>query len=436
MLTADLLRATSRGGLVRPQWLPTEGPGGDAARARAAELIAVFAEHVGRPRGALDEAVEARVAGRPDPKLDRGLVKLLEDRARFVGLPPEEAAVRRRTVFEAAAARRRADAPEFDGDLEAELVLDPTWFDRGGLLATVAAGFDTTAERVDRELYGDLSENEVLEAFESLPPEELVERYNLALAQAVLLRAMKLRVTIERADPPRLRQLIRHVKFHGLMTAARRDGDVVVLELDGPLSIFSATPRYGVKMAGFLPALLLCEAWSLEAEVQLGHARQRRTFVLDPSAGLRSRARDAGAWLPELVEAFERRFAEVAPDWEIDRAVPLLNLGGEVVVPDFRFVHKKSRFEASLEVLGYWRRGAVDRRLAALREHGAPRLVLALDPGLKVGEEKLRGLEGPVVSFRDVPDARKVRKALEDLRRSAGPKRKRKPRAPKAVSGG
>jgi predicted nuclease of restriction endonuclease-like RecB superfamily len=402
MLTADLVRATTRGGLVRPLWLPATGPGGEAARARAAELIDLFVAHVGRRRGDLDEAVEARIAGRPDPKLDRGLVKLLEDRSTFRGLAADEAAAGRAAVFAAAAAARRAGA-----------------FDRAAVLATAAAARATSPGRVDEDLYGDLRENEVLEAFEGLGPDELVERYNLSLAQAVLLRAQRLVVTVDRADPPRLRQLVRHVKFHGLLQTARRDGDRVVLELDGPLSIFSATPRYGVRMAGFLPALLLCDAWTLDAEVQLGHARQRRRFLLDPSAGLRTRARDAGAWLPELVEAFERRFAEVAPEWEVDRTVPLLNLGGEVVVPDFRFVHRETGYEACLEVLGYWRRGAVARRLEALRAHGAPRLVLALDPSLKVGAEQLRGLEGPVVSFREVPDARKVRKALDALR--AGP---------------
>lgn len=405
MLTADLLRATSRGGLVRPQWLPTAGAGGEVARARAAALIALFDAHVGRPRGELDEAIDARVAGLPDPKLERGLVKLLEDRARFRGLSHEEAATRRRAVFAAAALARGPERA----------------FDRAAVLEQVAAALGATGAQLDQELYGDLRESEVLEAWDALAPDELVERYNLGLAQAVLLRALKLTVRVERADPPRLRQLLRHVKFHGLLQAARREGEVVLLELDGPLSIFSATPRYGVKMAGFLPALLLCEAWSLEAEVQLGHARRQRRFVLDPGAGLRSRARDAGAWLPELVEAFERRFAEVAPEWDIDRNVPLLNLGGEVVVPDFRFVHRESEFEASMEVLGYWRRGAVDRRLEALRAHGAPRLLLAIDPSLKVGREHLRGVEGPVVPFRDVPDARKVRKVLEELRGGSGP---------------
>lgn len=403
MLTADLLRASARGGQVRPHWLPVnDAPGAQEARAFAREFIDLFAAHVGLSRGALDDALEARITGRPDPKLARGLVKLLEDRCTFRGLAPDDAAERRRLTFVAAAEDRRAR--------------QGAAYDRTLTLARVAAGLGIAADALEADLWGDLRENELLEAWEPLGPEELVERYNLALAQATLLRAQRLVVHVDGAEPPRLRQLLRHVKFHGLLLEARRDGARVTLELDGPLSIFSATPRYGVRMAGFLPALLLCERWSLEAEVQLSSGQRLRTFRLDPSAGLRTRARDAGAWLPELIEAFEARFAEVAPDWAIDRAVPLLNLGGEVVVPDFRFVHRASGFEAWLEVLGYWRRGAVDRRLAALSARGAPRLVLALDSTLKVGPEKLGKLEGPVVPFREVPDARKVKKAIEALR--------------------
>ncbi len=406
MLTADLVRASTRGGVVRPRFLPTgDGAEAEAARARAAELAALFVAHVGCPRGELDRAVEDAIAGRPDFKLDRGLKKLLEDLSRFRGVPSDEAAARRAHVFRAAAAARRAAAAGAGGA-----------FDRQAVLAQAAGALGVEPDRLEGELWGDLAEHELLEAVDAPGPEELVDRYNLALAQAMLLRATKLSVEVEGADPPRLRQLLRHVKFQGLLLGARRDGERVRLELDGPLSIFGSTPRYGPKMAGFLPALLLCPGWSLEARVQLGPRRREQTWRLDAAAGLRTRARDHGAWLPELVLAFARRFAEVAPGWTVDREVPLLNLGGEVVVPDFRFVHDATGWEGWLEVLGWWRKGAVAGRLQALAAHGAPRLVLALDQGLRLDAGALAGLVGPVVTFRELPDARKVKNALEDLR--------------------
>jgi len=402
MLTADLVRARVRRGRVHPSYVPARGEAAAPYLARAEALIEVFAAGVGRRRGELDAAVEELVAGRPDFKLDRGLRKLLEDRSELVGLDPAEAARRRGLVFARAAARR----------VEGR-------FDREAVLAEAAAEAGVAVAELEGGLYGDLKENEVLVATKPITPERLLDRYNLALAQAVLLRAESLSITVEAADPPRLRQLLRHAKFHGLLQSARRDGEVVRLELDGPLSIFQATPRYGVKMAGFLPALLLCERWELEARVQHGRSRSRRTFRLTHEEGLRTHVRDAGAWLPELVEAFAARFPEVAPDWDVDTQVPPLNLGGELVVPDFRFVHRESGWEGWLEVLGYWRKGGVERRLDALAAEGAPRLVLALERSLKVDEEKVGQLAGPVVFYREIPDARKVRKRLEELRAGA-----------------
>lgn len=415
MLTADLLRARVVGGEVRPAWVPLEGPPATPYLERAAELIALYTAHVGRERGPLDAELEARIAGHPEFKLDRGLVKLLEDRSRWSGLCPDEAAARRQAVFQAAAAARRA------GDYARQAVLEG-----------VAGALRLEPALLERELWGDLPEQERLLEFAAPAPLELLQRYNLALAQAVLLRAARLEVEVQGADPPRLRALLREARFQGLLQEARREGETVRLSMDGPLSLFQATPRYGVRMAGFLPALLHCERWTLRAEVQLGRARRTRRFQLDPGAGLTTTRRDAGAWLPELIEAFEGRFREVAPGWEVDRDVPLLQLGGEVLVPDFRFVHRQSGWEGWLEVLGYWRKGGVARRLAALTAHDAPRLVLALEHGLKVDDEALDELKsGPVVPFREVPDARKVRDALERLRRAAPtPPAAGAPRAP------
>lgn len=397
MLTSDLVRVRTRSGNVYPMWLGTNG--GEAARAQAAELIALFLEHVGRARGELDEVLADRNAGRPDPKLEKGLVKLLVERSTFEGAAPEEAAARRRVTFLAAAEARKAGA-----------------FDRVAVLAKAGSEVGLAPDALDSALWADHPDAERLLAFEAPSPEALVEGYDLALAQAVLIRAESLVVKVEGAPPPRLRALLRTVKFHGLLTSATREGEAVTLELDGPLSLFEGTPRYGVRMAGFLPSLLVCERWSLDATVQLGRGRRKCKFHLGPEAKLKGKARDAGAWLPELVLAFEKRFAEVAPEWAIDQEVPLLNLGGEVVVPDFRFVHKKTKTEAWLEVLGYWRKGGVERRLRALKAHGAPKLVLALEQSLALDDEDVKGLEGPVVTYREIPDARKVKNILESLR--------------------
>lgn len=411
MLTNDLLAASVRRGRVRPFYLDLEGEAAQDGLTRAAALIAIYQAHLGRSRGELDDALKARTSGSPHWRLERGLAKLLQDKSRFQGLSSEPAAALRARVFRAAAAARSGGG-----------------FSRAAVLEQVASELSPAdLELEDREalevadlehgLYGDLKRNERVISVWEPTPRQLLERYNLALAQACLLRAQSLKVEVMAADPPRLRQLLRQVKFQGLLQAARRKrGGKVVLELDGPLSIFGGTARYGVKMAGFLPALLLCEDWRLEAQVELGRGRKLRKFELTPEQDLVTHARDVGAWLPDMIEAFAERFSELTEDWTVDREVPLLNLGGELVVPDFRFEHT-SGFEASMEVLGYWRRGGVARRLEVLAEGGAPNLILAVDQSLRLGDEGVKGLSGPVVPFRELPNGRTVLRALEKLRK-------------------
>jgi len=259
VLTSDLVRVRTRSGNVYPMWLGTNG--GEAARAQAADLIALFHEHVGRARGELDEVLADRNAGRPDPKLEKGLVKLLVERSTFEGAAPEEAAARRRVTFLAAAEARKAGA-----------------FDRVAVLARAGAEVGLAPDALDSALWADHPDAERLLAFDAPTPEALVEGYDLALAQAVLIRAESLVVKVEGAPPPRLRALLRHVKFHGLLTSATREGEAErLLSLyEGELAHYTANNDSAIKMAtdplGPLPDGMNAPelaAWTVVANVVL-----------------------------------------------------------------------------------------------------------------------------------------------------------------------
>src|SRR5262249_34820653 len=197
----------------------------------------------------------------PQQLIHGGLAKLLEDRCDFevaASLPPEQI---REAVFRAATARRQAPAAT---DMR-------TAFDRAGVLAGAAAQLELTPEQVGQGLFADLKSEQCLIRFDAITAERLLERYNVALAQAVLLRSTGLEVHLRGETPARYRQLLRLVKFHRLVC------DVVdgapgeyVLRLDGPLSLFSATQKYGLQLALFLPAVLRCREFHLKAELSWG----------------------------------------------------------------------------------------------------------------------------------------------------------------------
>ncbi len=140
-------------------------------------------------------------------------------------------------------------------------------FEREPILASVAAELKLAPEAVASALFADLRDENRLLRFEDISAERLIDRYNVALAQAVLLRSVLVRVEVRNERPARFRQLFRRLKFHRLLyrvEGTMRDG--YVFHIDGPLSLFAATTKYGLQVAVFVPAAVHCEDFRLEAE--------------------------------------------------------------------------------------------------------------------------------------------------------------------------
>ena len=192
--------------------------------------------------------------------------------------------------------------------------------------------------------------------------------------------------------------------------------DGYILHIDGPLSLFSATNKYGLQMALFLPALLLCGDFRLDAELRWGPKRDPRTFHLDANDGLVSHYADTGTYVPAELIAFVDRFRQVAPAWELSEATDVLELGREGVwVPDYKFVHKATGVDVHVEVVGFWKRSSLDRLLRLLPDHGPSRYILAISEKFKVGEGALDELAGPVLRFREIPNATELVALLDQF---------------------
>ncbi|MCH2376175.1 MAG: DUF790 family protein, partial [Planctomycetes bacterium] len=156
--------------------------------------------------------------------------------------------------------------------------------------------------------------------------------------------------------------------------------------------------------------------WSLEAEVLWGIKRKRVKFRLDEKAGLKPIGHSTGQWIPEEVAWFSEQFAKLKSDWDLSADTELIELGGQgVLIPDHVFVHRPSGFTVHMEILGFWRRGAVESRLKLLRDHGPGNMILALSKELKVDEEELPKFAGEVYVFRSTPVARDVLKLLGSM---------------------
>ena len=415
MLTGDLVRVRTSKERIIPLYLNRNSPQWLEA---AESLLAIFREGVGLTRGEIEEEIDDLFGGggKATP-VHRGMAKVLEDRAEFevvADVPPEQ--IREQVFTAAAESRRRLRAARPAQETKLSLASRPT-FRRDEVLSSVAQELKLPPETLLKALFADLRDENRLLKFQDMTAQRLIDRYNVALAQAVLLRSVRVETEIRTEGPARYRQLFRRLKFHRLVYRVQGSmADGYTIQIDGPLSLFSATTKYGLQMALFLPALLHCHDFRLEAELRWGPRREPRSFHLDAGTGLITHQLDSGVYVPAEIPAFVERFRQIAPAWELSECTDVLELGREGVwVPDYRAVHRASGTDVFVEVLGFWKKSSLERLLQLLPSLGPPRYVLVISDKLKVDEGSLNELPGPILRFKEIPSAPELATLLDSF---------------------
>ncbi|HJL19335.1 MAG TPA: DUF790 family protein [Sandaracinaceae bacterium LLY-WYZ-13_1] len=398
MLTADLVHARRQKGELKLVQLSK------ARRERAHELASQLYDlaraHVGSTREELREAWGAVRVGARERKLADGLRKLIDDRLEFEVAVDVDPVALRREVFELATRRRRENA-----------------FDRAAVLREVAAARDLHADEVDRGLYGDLKSAHVLREVGCVPPAALVQGYDLEQARAVLLKAVRVTARIRGASPGAMRTLFRKLKFQRLLHTITREPDGAFrIDIDGPFSLFESVTKYGLQLAIALPAIAACGRWEIEADVRWGKRRDPLVFRLAGDA--RAGGDDVPDRLPDevatLLSRFEKR--DKSP-WRAAPADEVIDLPGVgLCVPDLAFTHRETGEVILLEVMGFWSRDAVWRRVE-LVEGGLDRKILfAVSERLRVSERVLdEEAPGALYVYKGVMSAKQIEDKLDAL---------------------
>jgi predicted nuclease of restriction endonuclease-like RecB superfamily len=401
VLTTELLRVRRQKGELHLQYL--RGKIIDEAKVIAADFVDILSHSIGESREDIDSALDAVPVPATMRVIAAGLRKLLDDRCTWdvpVGIDPEKL---RRDVFLAAATAHRAL------DVRGE-------FDRATVLGDIAQRLGTTPEAIDAALYADLRENERLVEFQPLLPDALIERYNLGLAQAALLRATRVVVHVSADSPDAYRRLFRAARFHGLLYVVERTPEKgYVITLDGPFSLFDAVQKYGLRLAMFLPRVVGMRKWHVKAELLWGKDRKPITLEISPKDQLVSHATDLPCSGPDL-DAFRAAFERLESEWSARENHHIFAMPGEVVcVPDLVFVNNETGEEVFLEAFGFWSRDAVWRRVEVVRKGFPARILLAIGKHLRVSEEVLdEDAAGELYVYRTTMSPRAI---LERLRR-------------------
>lgn len=407
MLTKDLLRFRTVSGRVQPQFIVTDDR---ALLAFADSIIRTYRDSLRFPHSEILDSLSPLINSQKDLKLAKGILKLYDDLCEFSGDPGTDYAALRRTLFAVSSRMLERLTP---GDYYADFRTD----------VFREAGEDVIP--LSENIYLDLPDYEQLVKIPDLSPELLLEKYNTALAQSLVLFATSLDLAIEEPDSAKMRRFFKYLKFFRLLADVSKSSkwenaapSVIRLKIDGPASILDAASKYGLQLASFLPAVFQLAKWKFSCELKLREKSLR--FTLDDSCGLRQRFGRLGIYVPEEVRMFATLFAERYPDWTLTSDSPFLKgrRGQMFVFPDITFTNGTRKIY--LELFHKWHSRQLTERLEFLTSNPAIPLVLGVERQLLHSSPALKGMVethplygSRIFLFRDFPSIEKMKKILD-----------------------
>ena len=396
MLTSDLAINFRRGDKVFPRLIKTN----DAGYLRDANiLIEIFEEFQGATRGELERELEEYIGAGTDFRILRGFIKLLNDRCEYeTDAPAEPVEIRQKVFLEA-----RKFQPVFpDSDNKKEV------------LQTVADEFQTTSEAIAANLYADLSAQQRLKSFESLTPLELLDRYNLAQAQAILYKCVEMQIRVAPSDAANYRAIFGWIKHFGLIHSVI--GNAVngyEITLTGAASLFHRSQKYGIQMSVFLPALLLCGNWKMRAEI---NDKKGTAFyeLTSEQTELISNRYDEPEYENPVHEKLKKNWEKSSVSWSLEENREVVDLGKTAFVPDFVLISPDGT-KVYLDVLGFWTPKSLKKRLEELEAVKFKNFIIAAWQELRGSREEATFASENVVFFKSKLEPLLLEEAAEKL---------------------
>jgi hypothetical protein len=203
--------------------------------------------------------------------------------------------------------------------------------------------------------------------------------------------------------------------------------DEVMLEISGPFALFRHTRLYARALSTLLSRLTWCRTFRLEADCVLGKRDRIGRLLLQPGDPILP-ARELSPFDSKVEERFAKSFAKLAPAWDVVREPVAITVGTSLVFPDFALHHRATGERWLLEIVGYWTREYLEKKLAGLRSVQSDRLLICIDERHAHGA-RARNWGPNVLVYRRTLDARAALAKLDPVAHAAlpAPKRKRLP---------
>ena len=264
----------------------------------------------------------------------------------------------------------------------------------------------SSREEVLASLFADRPEDRCLAASAApQSPREVLERYNLALVQGLVLSARE--VTVHARE--HVRAVVRYAKLKRLLCTYGASEGGTLIHLSGPLSVLRRTTKYGHSLASFLPAVVSTPGWSLEARCEVaGREGLLRASSSDPLARTHALPRDADSNVERRLVRDVRRLGSA---WTIERETDAIQVAGRLFFPDFTL--RRGLDRVLVEIVGFYTPEYLASKLSVLRAAGLDGIIVCVDESLACSGDDI--VAGAVLRYRQHVDATQLLAAADRI---------------------
>jgi uncharacterized protein len=401
MLTREHAICEYRNGGALPDRLQTFRH--ERYEALAEAMLRIYAQGVGRRRCELHHDVEQLFDDVEDcpPRRIAAFCKLLDDAGKFDTDRRSTKRKLRMKVYDLAAERHPLVRDALNGILGCS---------EADVKTGIAKELGQPWSEIEDDFFADVIEFQKLRRFDGYEsPRALLSRYNVAQTQAALYDAVEVRVEARRD----WKAILRQARLAGLLHTVERcevGGETTYLFVfDGPASVLRQTTRYGAALARFLPSLLACREWTLEARLK-PKAFSPVVLRISDKSGLTSPVEADTQYDSSVEENFAKEWGTGERDgWTLLREDAILTRGQKVFIPDF-VLRNGDGTEIFFEIAGFWSEKYWERKRETLAAFADRRIVLAIPKNI---EAKDIEASFPVVRY---GTKLRVKQVLECLR--------------------
>lgn len=285
---------------------------------------------------------------------------------------------------------------------------------RDKIFKNVASKLGIDTNYIEKLMWLDQEDFLILESFSSIEPMHLLGTYNLAILQTLLFNSVNFEFTVKGGT--NWKQVLRTIKRFGLMYNLQivnknseynfpketpfnknkqdiRDNDDfkssfndnIICFIDGPLSIFKLTNKYGILIAKVIPKIISSHKWNIKASIIKNSISGRKLYEFNLSSDIDiyifnainerfynyyqfEDSNDLNLNFDSSVEVkFATQFEKFRTGWKLIREPePLILPNGRAFIPDFLF--EKYDKKIYFEIIGFWTPQYLERKFKKIYE--------------------------------------------------------------------